>query len=104
MRSTLPSSKIQELLESTGKLVVFRGYGGSTQQGDVIQEQPHHGAAVAIMKGMGAVKGLARMVQVRLGCHGASNAPLLVGITRAMCDRGHSGWSLLLGRIHHCSS
>ena len=35
VRSAIPSSKIQELLESTGKLVVFRGYGGATQQGDV---------------------------------------------------------------------
>lgn len=65
MRSTLPSSEVQELLEATGKLVVFRGYGGSSQRGAASQEsQLHHGAAVAIMKGTGSVKGLARMVQV----------------------------------------
>ena len=31
VETELPSSKVQELLESTGRLVVFRGYGGLGQ-------------------------------------------------------------------------
>ena len=35
VRSVLPSCQVQGLLESTGKLVVFRGYGGASHQGAV---------------------------------------------------------------------
>lgn len=31
VETELPSSKVQELLEGTGKLVVFRGFGGAGQ-------------------------------------------------------------------------
>ena len=52
-----------QLLQGTGKLVVFRGIGGVAA--DSASPRLHQGAAVAIMKGMGGVKGLARLVQVR---------------------------------------
>ena len=55
------SSKIQELLDGTGKLVVFRGIGGVSSTSHT---QLHQEAAVAIMKGVGDIKGLARLVQV----------------------------------------
>lgn len=60
VRSVLPSCQVQGLLESTGKLVVFRGYGGASHQ---VSAPEHHGAAVAIMKGGGSLIGLARLVQ-----------------------------------------
>lgn len=60
--TSLPSSTVQHLLESTGKLVVFRGF-GSTRSGTTAS---HHGAAVAVMKGHGYTSGLARLVQVQL--------------------------------------
>ena len=62
--TTLPSSRITQLLEGTGKLVIFRGIGGTTPQSSAGGEPLHRGAAVAIMKGLGGVKGLARLVQV----------------------------------------
>ena len=60
--TSLPSSTVQHLLESTGKLVVFRGFG--SMRSDTTAS--HHGAAVAIMKGRGYTSGLARLVQVHL--------------------------------------
>ena len=30
VKTSLPSSSVKELLESTGKLVIFRGYGGAS--------------------------------------------------------------------------
>ena len=33
VKSVLSSDDVQKLLESTGKLVVFRGFGGANQQG-----------------------------------------------------------------------
>lgn len=89
VKTCLTSSQVQEMLESTGKLVVFRGYGsaGVSQGGQfalsgrvpdqfVLPSAPpstHHGAAVAILheggrKGAGqAVKGLLRLVQTSPG-------------------------------------
>ena len=61
VNSTLPSSDVTRLLESTGKLVVFRGLGGGANSSS---SRLHQAAAVAIMKGVGGVKGLARLVQV----------------------------------------
>ena len=42
-------------------MVIFRGIGG-VREG--ISTPLHHSAAVAVMKGNGSVKGLARLVQV----------------------------------------
>lgn len=44
--------------------IIFR-YSHATDQ----EQLPHYGAAVAIMKGTGGVKGLARMVQVSESYH-----------------------------------
>ena len=63
VETTLPSSRVKQLLAETGKLVVFRGFGGKGGASD--NSSGHHGAAVIVMKGQGAVQGLARMVQVR---------------------------------------
>lgn len=60
IESSLPSSDVHKLLELTGKLVVFRGFGGCDQA----PPTHHHGAAVVAMKGCGPVSGLLRMVQV----------------------------------------
>ena len=60
IESSLPSSDVHKLLESTGKLVVFRGFGGCDQA----PPTHHHGATVVAMKGCGPVSGLLRMVQV----------------------------------------
>ena len=68
VETTLPSSRVKQLLTETGKLVVFRGFGGKGEASDT--SRGHHGAAVIVMKGQGAVQGLARMVQV--GCEKAS--------------------------------
>lgn len=57
--TSLPSAHVQKLLEATGKLVVFRGIGG-TASVDSIGDA--HGAAVAIFHD-GGVNGLARLVQ-----------------------------------------
>lgn len=63
VETTLPSSKIKQLLGKTGKLVVFRGFGGKADAS--ASPSGHHGAAVIVMKGQGmTVQGLARMVQV----------------------------------------
>ena len=62
--TTLPSSHVTQLLQGTGKLVVFRGIGGVPA--DNGSSRLHQGAAVAIMKGVGGVKGLARLVQVKV--------------------------------------
>ena len=64
VETTLPSSRVKQLLAETGKLVVFRGFGGKAPASD--SSSSHHGAAVIVMKGQGRVQGLARMVQV--GC------------------------------------
>lgn len=61
--TTLPSSSVQSLLESTGKLVVFRGFGGQ-QENEGSKGSGHHGAAVVVMRGRGQFCGLIRMVQV----------------------------------------
>ena len=34
VETSLPSGTVQEHLETTGRLVVFRGYGGNMQQGE----------------------------------------------------------------------
>ena len=34
VETSLPSGTVQERLEATGRLVVFRGYGGNLQQGE----------------------------------------------------------------------
>ena len=34
--TTLPSATVTSLLEETGKLVVFRGYGGATNIGELM--------------------------------------------------------------------
>lgn len=64
VETQLPSKKVQELLESTGKLVLFRGVGGTESV------EPTDGsardAAVAIFRGDG-VNGLTRLVQVDEG-------------------------------------
>jgi copper chaperone for superoxide dismutase len=60
VETTLPSSVVQQQLESTGKLVVFRGYGGDTT---MVPPPEHHGAAVVAMSGRGRTTGLARLVQ-----------------------------------------
>ena len=62
--TSLPSAHVQKLLEDTGKLVVFRGIGG-TAGGDSIGGA--HGAAVAIFRD-GGVNGLARLVQTDAEC------------------------------------
>ena len=62
VETSLPSSNVHKLLETTGKLVVFRGFGGREQV-----PTGHQGAAVVVMKGSGPVNGLLRMVQVSLG-------------------------------------
>ncbi|XP_003386470.2 PREDICTED: copper chaperone for superoxide dismutase-like [Amphimedon queenslandica] len=59
VETSLPSSNVHKLLESTGKLIVFRGFGGQEQA-----PTSHQGAAVVVMKGSGPVNGLLRMVQV----------------------------------------
>lgn len=63
VESSLPSAVVQQRLESTGKLVVFRGFGGV---GGASPAPSHHCAAVAIMKNSGRVHGLARLVQVHI--------------------------------------
>lgn len=57
VETSLPSARVQELLEATGRLVLFRGLGGSAGLGMTMP------AAVAIFRG-GEVTGLARLVQV----------------------------------------
>lgn len=64
--TSLPSNQITRLLQDTGKLVVFRGIGGGGVASTDTTATQHRGAAVAIMKGMGGVKGMARLVQVQL--------------------------------------
>ena len=64
VKSTLPSAVVQQRLKDTGKLVVFRGYGGSGSSTSS-PTPSHHGAAVSIMKWKGQVRGLARLVQVK---------------------------------------
>ncbi len=90
VKTSLTSSRVQQMLEGTGKLVVFRGYGGTgppqgnlycsvyTRAPDSPPHPPlalpstHHGAAVVILNAGGVkggglrgegVKGLARLVQ-----------------------------------------
>ena len=60
VESSLPSAHVQELLQDTGKLVLFRGLGGS-------MEVAVPAAAVAIFRG-DTVAGLARLVQVDDHC------------------------------------
>ena len=60
VESSLSSVHVQELLQATGKLVLFRGLGSST-------EVTVPGAAVAIFRG-DMVVGLARLVQVNDHC------------------------------------
>lgn len=55
VEATLPSARVQEILRATGRLVLFRGVGGSSE----ITES----AAVAIFRG-NEVQGLVRLVQV----------------------------------------
>ena len=60
VESSLPSAHVQELLQATGKLVLFRGLGSST-------EVAVPAAAVAIFRG-DVVTGLVRLVQVNNDC------------------------------------
>lgn len=55
VEATLPSAQVQEILQTTGRLVLFRGVGGPSE----IMES----AAVAIFRGS-EVRGLVRLVQV----------------------------------------
>lgn len=56
VETTLPSDTIKNLIESTGKRAVIKGYGGTSAS--------HLGAAVAIMEaGSNLIKGVVRMVQ-----------------------------------------
>lgn len=56
VEATLPSAQVQELLQATGRLVLFRGVGGGSSE--IIES-----AAVAIFRGS-EVQGLVRLVQV----------------------------------------
>ncbi|XP_067013336.1 copper chaperone for superoxide dismutase [Anabrus simplex] len=62
VETTLPSSEIQKLIESSGRRAILKGYGDSAKAG-------HQGAAVAMLGGLtgsalGDVKGVVRFVQV----------------------------------------
>ncbi|XP_065177411.1 copper chaperone for superoxide dismutase-like [Sycon ciliatum] len=60
--STLPTAKVQSLLESSGRSVLVRGQGPVATAASVGAQ--HLGAAVAIMLGRSGVTGLARFTQV----------------------------------------
>lgn len=59
VETTLQSARVQELLQATGRPVLFRGLGGSNTSTSGLTES----AAVAIFSGS-EVQGLVRLVQV----------------------------------------
>ena len=59
VQTYLPSGKVQQILEETGRKAILRGH-GTTQDGI----QNHIGAGVSIMSGENNIQGVVRFVQV----------------------------------------